>query len=92
VDDLFLMSEHGRFPVSEPMRRKYGLHKGMQSPFSGFVIADRDGDSTADLRVRKPREEFIENNQLYSTAEMIDISLGVDSYAQNDEFEAAQEI
>jgi hypothetical protein len=81
MDELFLITEQGKIPIRQDMIKKYSLTKGMRSPFTNNMIADKNGDSTLEQKVedRPTSEKMNEETPVFTAAEAIDIAQGADS-------------
>lgn len=88
--ELFIVTGSGRYKIDQELVKKYNLKKGSRTPFSGYLVTDRQGDATNEVPlqegvkdIRDPKEEddpiTMDNGAVLSTAEMLDISQGVDS-------------
>lgn len=92
MEKIFLQTKNGRVPIDPEIARKYGLKKGMTSPFSKEPIVDENGNGAAGNRFHPASEnkengEGMINDELVQldngvtlfTSEMIDIAQGADS-------------
>lgn len=78
MDELFVKTISGLSPIERQIVDKYSLRKGFLSPFMRFPIVDSNNDATP--KVSKPElSESDSNDQVFTTAEAIDIAAGVDS-------------
>jgi hypothetical protein len=87
MEDLYLRLKNEDSPIDQNIIEKYSLEKGSLSPFTRNRIVDSTGDySSVAEKDEKPESEEnrIQMNDLgnplvLTTAEMIDITQGVDS-------------
>lgn len=80
MEELFLKTEDGLVPIALEVVQKYGLKKGEKSPFTGFLLVDRNGGfDTQENKQKDELEPPYNNAKMFTTAESIDIAQGVDS-------------
>jgi len=83
MDELFLKTAEGIKPIEKSIVEKYSLSRGMTSPFTNMLIVDKNGNA-----VREEKKEELptsipikeEITQMFTTAEILDIAQGADSY------------
>lgn len=80
---LFLRTDKGDLPIELRIIEKYGLRKGMFSPFNRYLIVDENGNGEDEALKRNEHFEISKkdkNTRIFSSAEAIDITKGTDSY------------
>jgi len=95
MEEVYIETPNGKYPIEKNIIEKYNLTKGMLSPFSRYRLVDKTGDfSKPDTKdkgyIRYVPDEGkedglaeLDNGILLSTSEMIDISQGADSYEEH---------
>ena len=71
MDELFLMAENTKYPLSEAMIRKYNLKKGKKSPFSNAHIVDINGDSTVAHKEKAEITDVEESQIIFDQSEIL---------------------
>lgn len=87
MEDLYLKLNNHATPIDDSIVEKYALEKGSLSPFTRTPIVNRYGDAThEEQKDDKPESEQdtnqvneLGNPMIFTTAEMIDFTQGVDS-------------
>ena len=80
MEKLFLETKNGLVPISDEIIKKYGLKKGMRSPFTNVKIVDKAGNF--DLEIMDPKKntgQMTNNTIMFTQSETIDIAKGEDS-------------
>jgi hypothetical protein len=81
MEELFVATEQGNIPIERSIAEKYNLQKGTRTPFSGNMIVDKNSDATPKRRKKKSIEEPNRSGVTLTTAEVIDLGAGADSYS-----------
>ena len=80
MDELFLKTDNGLVPIPEEKVQKYGLKKGDKSPFTNFLMVNKNGNFETVEKEQKDELEPPHNNaMMFTTAESIDIAKGADT-------------
>ena len=82
MDQLFVSTEQGDIPIEPEIAEKYNLKKGAKTPFSDYIIVDKNGDATPEPSKEEPPEEPAEEKDegiIFTTAEVLDFAAGADS-------------
>jgi len=89
MEELILETEKGNIPINQEIIEKYDLKKGVKSPFTRSRILGKNGDYFSEKTKEKELKELEESPEddsmetrdgvKFTTAEILDISSGVDS-------------
>jgi inorganic triphosphatase YgiF len=86
MEELFLKTEYGLFPIEEEIALKYNLKKGDFSPFTRGRVADKNGNFSAvpEIKAEEAPQESLPEQELggdgiFTTSEMLDFSEAADS-------------
>jgi len=79
MEELFLMTENGNIPIDKDTILKYNLKRGAKSPFSSYLIADKNGNWAPEPDDKHETLMFDEHPQILTTSEILDFMQGSDS-------------